>query len=141
MNKIIPVPFVLAIIRYKSKYLLTKREEVDPRDPKGFYGKWQLPGGGIDFNETAEEAVLREVKEEVGMDVKIFSLVPYIINSLRNNWQGHGIIYLCHPNKDNLRVKLNSESKSFGWFSHKEIKTLKTLPGVKEVIKTAEKIT
>lgn len=45
-----------------KKVLLTLRG-VQP-----FRGKWCLPGGHIDPNETAQQAIIREVKEEVGLD-------------------------------------------------------------------------
>ncbi|VDL60339.1 unnamed protein product, partial [Hymenolepis diminuta] len=38
---------------------------------KGFYlDKWMFPGGKVKFNETDEEGVIREVKEETGLDIK-----------------------------------------------------------------------
>src|SRR5690554_1494186 len=48
----------------KGRLLLTTRG-VEPN-----YGKLDLPGGFIDPGETAEEAVIRELKEELGMQVK-----------------------------------------------------------------------
>jgi 8-oxo-dGTP pyrophosphatase MutT (NUDIX family) len=32
-------------------------------------GKWDLPGGFVDYNESAENAVIREIKEELGVDI------------------------------------------------------------------------
>ena len=43
------------------------------KGPHGVYaGRWDLPGGGIEFGESPEEALMREWREEVGMHVKEF---------------------------------------------------------------------
>jgi 8-oxo-dGTP diphosphatase len=46
----------------KTRVLLVKRKDIPI---------WVLPGGGIDLNETAEEAVVREIEEETGVQVAI----------------------------------------------------------------------
>ena len=38
-------------------------------------GAWQVPQGGIDEGESAEEAVLREIREETGIDSKFLKIV------------------------------------------------------------------
>ena len=48
-----------------NKILLVKRGTVV------FKGYWALPGGRVDAEETVEHAVVREVKEETGLDVEI----------------------------------------------------------------------
>jgi ADP-ribose pyrophosphatase YjhB (NUDIX family) len=41
---------------------------------------WALPGGGVDPGESVSEAVVREVKEETGMDVEVTNLVGVYTN-------------------------------------------------------------
>jgi len=56
------------IIRDKSILLIKRKNQP-------FKGMWALPGGFVEYGETVEEAILREVKEETGMDAKIRRLL------------------------------------------------------------------
>ena len=51
------------------KLLLIKRKH------EPFKDIWALPGGFVDYGETTEHAVIREMKEETGLDVKIIDLI------------------------------------------------------------------
>lgn len=64
-----PRPTVSGILLYNGKLLLTRRG----RDP--FKGAWDFPGGFMEQNETPEEAIRREMKEETGLDVSVVKLV------------------------------------------------------------------
>ncbi|MEK7520249.1 MAG: NUDIX domain-containing protein [Patescibacteria group bacterium] len=55
----------IAIIQ-NGKVLLTKREDFEV---------WCLPGGGVDAGESVAEAVIRETKEETGLDVRLTRMV------------------------------------------------------------------
>ncbi|MEM2103538.1 MAG: NUDIX hydrolase [Candidatus Bathyarchaeia archaeon] len=59
-----PVVGVGAIIICDGKILLEKRKGEPGR------GKWSVPGGLVELGESVETAVVREVKEETGLDVK-----------------------------------------------------------------------
>lgn len=56
-----------AIIRNGSKYLIAKRAKTKRFAPN----QWEFISGFIDAPETAEEAILREIKEELGIEGKI----------------------------------------------------------------------
>lgn len=52
----------------KNKVLLIKRRDVPV---------FTLPGGGIDSGETCEQAAIREMKEETGLDVQVKRIIGY----------------------------------------------------------------
>ena len=61
---------VLGIIQHvNGKYLITQRVMTKAWAP----GWWEVPGGACMAGESSEEAVLREVKEETGLDVSMAS--------------------------------------------------------------------
>jgi mutator protein MutT len=75
------ITIVLGIVKNEyGHYLLGKRNE--PALP-GIHEKWNILGGKIEFGEKAEQAVVREIKEESGLDVKVVRLLPRIFERLR----------------------------------------------------------
>lgn len=58
---------VAAVIADESgKILITQRNL-----KKSQGGLWEFPGGKIELNETSEDAIIRELKEELNIDVKV----------------------------------------------------------------------
>jgi nucleoside triphosphatase len=67
-SQVYPEPTVGALIVNKDgKILLTKSHK--------WFDKYTLPGGHIEVGETMKEAVAREVKEEVGLDVEVAEML------------------------------------------------------------------
>lgn len=76
-----------ALIRKEGKILLVKR---------GFgpyKGYWALPGGHLDYDETIEDAVRREVKEETDLDVTSLFLLGVYSSPSRHPMQTVAIAY------------------------------------------------
>lgn len=67
--KLIPRVCTDCVVARKDEVLLIKRNTVP------FKGMWCLAGGHVDIGETAEQAAIREVKEETGITAKITDLV------------------------------------------------------------------
>jgi len=79
---------VTAVVEFPSnKILLVKRGTV------AFKGFWALPGGRVDAGETVEEAIVREVKEETGLYVKVVRK----IGEYRETGVQDGIKYDYYP--------------------------------------------
>ncbi len=72
------------IITKGGKILLIKRKN------EPFKGKWALPGGFVEYGERVEEAVLREIKEETGLNAKIKKLLGVYSDPNRDP-RGHTI--------------------------------------------------
>jgi 8-oxo-dGTP diphosphatase len=69
-----PVVGVGAIIVYEGKILLEKRKNAPGK------GKWSIPGGLVELGESTEQAVIREVKEETGLEVEEPRLIDVVNN-------------------------------------------------------------
>ena len=67
--KIIPV--VCAIIEQDGLVLCALRSE-----RMSLPGKWEFPGGKLEVNELPEEALIREIKEELNIEIKIIEALP-----------------------------------------------------------------
>ncbi len=128
---------VVGAVRHNGKYLLTKRYE--PRTPLT-HNTWQLPGGGLEYNETVKEALLREIREETGLDVEITS--PAIVcDNIVNKWKWHGvtITYVCKSKSDDLQIKLDDEATEFTWATYEEALKLNLHFGTEDILQEAEK--
>ena len=96
---------------------------------------WLPVGGHIEENETPDDALLREIKEEVGLDVEILGkselpvtgatkralAIPFDVNVHNVGDHDHcALFYICKAlNPENL--KINKELKDFEWFTKDDL--------------------
>lgn len=65
------IKVVAALIEKNGKYLIARRKT----GSKDVLGKWEFPGGKVEKNETEENAIEREIKEEFEMSIKAIRFI------------------------------------------------------------------
>ncbi len=93
-----PALTVDGVLIEDGNILLIKRG----REP--FKGKWALPGGFVEYGERVEDAVIREFREETGLDTEIIGLLGVYSDPNRDP-RGHtvSIVYLLRRKGGEIR--------------------------------------
>ncbi|MGV8150644.1 MAG: NUDIX domain-containing protein [Candidatus Woesearchaeota archaeon] len=139
-----------AFIFYNNKLLVTLHKKI---------GKWLHVGGHVESGEDFEESLIREIKEETGLDVEILNLEhdnlfnyffyeeenfkikplikPLFIHKTVTSKQTETILdYVCIAKSDNVKLQ-EKELLEYRWISKKEIETLDSFPHWKALAKRA----
>jgi len=121
-----------AVIKKGDKILVLKRAEKEDC----FKEMWDIPGGRMEFGETPDQALRREVLEETGLAIRIIKPVR-MWTFFKNNKsiQVVGITSLCEY--ESGEVKLSEEHVDFKWIRPEEISGYNTHEGIKKDVKTA----
>ncbi len=129
-----PEPVVGAIILNEKKQIFLMRSHK-------WNNKYSIPGGHIELGESAEHALVREVKEETNLDVHNLSHV--ITHEFIHDpafWKKRHFImfdYICHTKTPN-KVKLNDEGQEYVWMDFsKALKSRDIEPFTLKALKAA----
>lgn len=116
-----------AVIKHKKEILLNYLN--DAKGKRYYF----LPGGHLEFGETTEECLRRELREELGASIASLNFLTYLDNFYTKDKINHQEINLLFTVKldDREPFKLMSQEGhiSIKWLSLNKLKTIYLLPG------------
>ncbi len=118
------------IINRSGKILLGKRD----KSRLFFPLVWGLPGGSLEKKESIEDAVKREVKEEMGIEVSIIKYGKPLASSPKRDlpWQNLDTPVYCKIKKGTPKAK--DETAEVKWFKPSEIRKMNLAYVCKEIL-------
>lgn len=87
------------VVNSKNEWLVVKKRY------GGLHGKWSLPAGFVNADETIDQAALREVKEETGIDCGLLGLVGFRSGVIREEVSDNMGIFLLRPLNEHQEVQ------------------------------------
>lgn len=118
------IKVVAAVIRKDNLIFATQRGYGEFKD------KWEFPGGKIEENETKEDALTREIKEELNASISIDSFIKQI----EYDYPSFHLVmdvYFCHLNNPHIEL---IEAENAKWLKIEEIYNLDWLPADFELL-------
>ena len=93
---------------------------------------WEFPGGKIKNNETPKDALIREVKEELSLEINKKLLSPLNFNTyLYEEFHATIFCYLCRSWNGSL---VSKDNQKILWVKIEKLKNYNLLPGSKEFV-------
>jgi len=115
VNYVNPTPTVQAWIDDDGRFHALERNQ----DP--FRGKWNLPGGFVEPDESGPEAIIREVREETGLEIEVVENIGIFSSTYGEGDDRKPILdiaYLCRRTGGELEI--SDESGEHGTFPLEE---------------------
>lgn len=116
-----------ALVDVDGRVLLARRPE-----GKKMAGLWEFPGGKLNPGETPEQALIRELKEELGIDVTAACLAPFAFAS--HEYEGFHLLmplFLCRRWKG---IPTPRESQTLAWVRAQKLSDYEMPPADKPLI-------
>jgi len=119
------VEVVAAIIERGGRVLATERGYGE------FAGGWEFPGGKVEPGETPGQALVREIREELGAEIAVGPLVT-VVDHDYETFHLHMRCYLCHVEGGALELHEHLAAK---WLDAGSIDSVEWLPADVKVVR------
>jgi mutator protein MutT len=119
------------IFNKKKEILLMKRGK-DVRNQSGW---WSKPGGTVEFGEKVIAAMIREIKEEIDININIWGYLPHtdhVIKREKQHWVAFN--YLANIKNGEVRNMEPHKCDELKWFAVDNLPA-KTVQNTKEAVK------
>lgn len=127
MNPDIPECFyrisvkALILNESRTKFLIVEEDD----------GRWDLPGGGLDWNESPQDAIKREIKEEMGLAVvSVHSNPSYFTTALTSSGKFYVANVLYETTVENFNITPSDECVAFQFVTANEARTMNIFSNV-----------
>jgi len=134
-NKLHIVSVVAVIRNQEGKYLVLKRSEREIAYP----GMYTFPGGKVEDNDTVEETLIKEAKEEANLDLKPGKILLKDKSFIRPDEQTVKVFsYLCEV-KDIKGLKISNDFTDYKWVTLEDLKSISHV-GIEDELIQADKL-
>lgn len=128
------IKVVGAVITDKAGRILAAQRPYSEIKYKSY--KWEFPGGKIEENERAEEAIIREIREELDCEI----IVGHKLGELEHNYPDFKLkmdLFLCVLKEGSSPKAL--EHNQIKWISPQEIDTLDWIEADRQILPLIQK--
>jgi len=120
------IDVVAAVIKKDKKYFIAQRNR-----NKHFAYHWEFPGGKVDYDESFDYALKREINEELSINIKIIKKITSEKHKDEKiNVEVH--YFLCEALNENIIL---SEHEDMKWVYKQDLLNYKLAPGDSKIIK------
>ncbi len=129
-----PILGVGAVVVSDGRALLVKRGKEPAR------GLWSIPGGMVERGETLHAAVIREIKEETGLDIEVgdrLAVVERIFQDGSGRVRYHYVLLDYRAVPIGGRLCASSDAADAHFFTERQIEALGLVESTEQVIKKA----